>query len=242
VGILVHAYLMYGFPTQTEQETVDSLEIVRQLFEQNLLQSAYWHRFAMTVHSPVGKDPAAFNVIRTGPEFQGFANNDLFHEDPSGAEHGLFSDGLKKALYNYMHGNALDFPLDEFFDFSVPRTQVPSKLIAKHLKRVHYDDVNLTGYVFMWHRIRVREESREKNKVELLFTGKVLYTTVVFPKAIAEYILQNASRFEAINRERMEYQSTLNDMSALLNITSDELVKQPWYIEWRKEVLWLMKL
>jgi hypothetical protein len=241
-GILVHAYLMYGFPTQTEQETIDSLEIVRQLFEHNLLQSAYWHRFAMTVHSPVGKDPAAFNVIRTGPEFKGFANNDLFHDDPTGADHGLFSDGLKKALYNYMHGNALDFPLDEFFGFRVPRTQVSSKLIAKHLKRVHYDDVNLKGYVFMWHRIRVREESREKNKVELLFTGKVLYTSIVFPKAIAEYILLQASRFETNAMVRMEYQSTLSEMSQLLSTTPENMVKQPWYIEWRNEVVWLMKL
>jgi hypothetical protein len=30
---MVHAYLMYGYPTQTIQETIDSLEMVRQLFE-----------------------------------------------------------------------------------------------------------------------------------------------------------------------------------------------------------------
>jgi hypothetical protein len=30
--VLVHAYLMYGFPAETEQETVDLLEHVRQLF------------------------------------------------------------------------------------------------------------------------------------------------------------------------------------------------------------------
>ena len=32
-GIMVHSYLMYGYPTQTEQETIDSLEMVRQMFE-----------------------------------------------------------------------------------------------------------------------------------------------------------------------------------------------------------------
>jgi hypothetical protein len=32
-GVMVHCYLMYGYPTQTVQETVDSLEMVRQLFE-----------------------------------------------------------------------------------------------------------------------------------------------------------------------------------------------------------------
>ncbi|HSB92959.1 MAG TPA: radical SAM protein, partial [Flavitalea sp.] len=47
-GIMVHAYLMYGYPTQTIQETVDSLEMVRQLFEAGVLQSGFWHQFAMT--------------------------------------------------------------------------------------------------------------------------------------------------------------------------------------------------
>lgn len=54
---MVHAYLMYGFPTQTAQETIDSLEMVRQMFEQGIIQSGFWHQFAMTAHSPVGLDP-----------------------------------------------------------------------------------------------------------------------------------------------------------------------------------------
>lgn len=40
-GILVHAYLMYGFPTQNEQETIDSLEMVRQLFSTGILKSGF---------------------------------------------------------------------------------------------------------------------------------------------------------------------------------------------------------
>jgi hypothetical protein len=99
---------------------MNSLEIVRQLFQHGLLQSAYWHRFAMTAHSPVGKDPAKYGVVCTGPEFKGFAQNDLFHDDPTGANHDKYSDGLVKALYNYMHGKGLDFPLGDFFDFLVP--------------------------------------------------------------------------------------------------------------------------
>ncbi len=62
-GIMVHAYLMYGFPTQTAQETIDILEVVRQLFENNVIQSGFWHRFSMTAHSPVGKNPEKFGVI-----------------------------------------------------------------------------------------------------------------------------------------------------------------------------------
>ena len=43
---------MYGFPTQTVQDTVDALEYVRQLFAAGCIQSGFFHRFACTVHSP----------------------------------------------------------------------------------------------------------------------------------------------------------------------------------------------
>ena len=38
-GVLVHAYLMYGFPTQTDAETIDAMEVVRQLFAEGLLDT-----------------------------------------------------------------------------------------------------------------------------------------------------------------------------------------------------------
>lgn len=133
-GIMVHAYLMYGFPTQTDQETVDSLEVVRQMFEQGILQSAFWHRFAMTAHSPVGLQPSEFAVHNhTG---QGtFANNDLVHSDPTGADHDLYSEGLKASLYNYMHGVCLDYPLQDWFDHDIPATSLPADLISSFLAK-----------------------------------------------------------------------------------------------------------
>lgn len=123
-GIMVHAYLMYGFPTQTEQETIDSLEMVRQLFELGVIQSGFWHQFAMTAHSPVGLSPETFGAKTLMTEVPTFAHNDLPHEDPEGADHGLFSEGLKKSLFNYMHGIGFDMPLQEWFDFEVPQTMV----------------------------------------------------------------------------------------------------------------------
>jgi len=132
-GIMVHAYLMYGFPTQTAQETVDSLEMVRQLFEAGAVQSGFWHRFAMTAHSPVGQHPAGFDVLRIGPDFGGFADNDLDHADPKGAEHERFSEGLRKSLFNYMHGVGLDFPLKKWFSFKIPPTTVPANYIARSI-------------------------------------------------------------------------------------------------------------
>lgn len=132
-NIMVHAYLMYGFPTQTAQETIDSLENVRQLFEHNVLQSGFWHQFAMTSHSPVGLNPEKYKVKRVGPEFGGFADNDLFHEDPTGADHEAFSKGLSKSLFNFMHGIGFDFPLQDWFDFKVPRTTVKPDFVENAL-------------------------------------------------------------------------------------------------------------
>jgi len=134
-GIMVHAYLMYGFPTQTEQETIDSLEVVRQMFEENILQSAFWHRFAMTAHSPVGMYPDQFEVTTLTQGTGAFANNDLDHDDPSGADHDLFKMGLNKSLYNFMHGVCLDYSLQKWFDHKVPSTSLPSDLIKKYLDR-----------------------------------------------------------------------------------------------------------
>ena len=133
-GIMVHAYLMYGFPTQTAQETVDSLEVVRQLFAAGVVQSGYWHRFSMTAHSPVGKNPAKYQVAAIGPEPAGFAWNDLWHDDPLGTDHEAFGPGLAKSLYNYLHGVALDEPLGFWFDFKIPKTTTPRHLVQQALQ------------------------------------------------------------------------------------------------------------
>jgi hypothetical protein len=128
-GIMVHAYLMYGFPTQSEQETIDSLEMVRQLFETGVLQSAFWHLFTMTAHSPVGLNPEKYKVKKQSETIGSFANNDIDHIDPTGADHEKFGEGLKKALFNYMHGLCFDYPLQKWFEFKVPNPSVAKNVI-----------------------------------------------------------------------------------------------------------------
>jgi radical SAM superfamily enzyme YgiQ (UPF0313 family) len=151
-GILVHAYLMYGFPTQTVQDTVDALEYVRQLFAAGCIQSGFFHRFTCTVHSPVGKHPEQYGVTLSPPPGATFASNDINFTDATGIDHDLFSAPLKKALYNYMHGIGLDLDVREWFEppppvrrggtrgkarrratHSVPRTTVPPNLIERAL-------------------------------------------------------------------------------------------------------------
>ena len=135
-GILVHAYLMYGFPTQTVQDTVDALEYVRQLFEHGCIQSGFFHRFACTVHSPVGQNPQEYGVtLRPLPPVT-FAQNDVGFLDPTGADHDALGQGLKKALYNYMHGIGLDEDVRAWFGHlkgKVPKTTVGRNRIGKAL-------------------------------------------------------------------------------------------------------------
>jgi len=133
-GIMVHAYLMYGFPTQTAQETIDSLEMVRQLFEAGVLQSAFWHLFTMTAYSPVGLEPEKYKVEKLNKVIGTFANNDIEHTDPTGADHESFSFGLKKSLLNYMHGACFDYPLQKWFEHKVPRTTIAPDYIIKALE------------------------------------------------------------------------------------------------------------
>jgi len=132
--IMVHAYLMYGFPTQTVQETIDSLERVRQLFEAGCLSSAFWHRFSATAHSPIGHAPSDFGIEINRAESI-FGVNDLEFHDPSGIDHGALGVGLRKAVYNYMLGIGLDADLKSWFEFSVPKTLVDKNFIRQALKK-----------------------------------------------------------------------------------------------------------
>lgn len=169
-GVMVHAYLMYGFPTQTAQETIDALEMVRQLFENGIVQSGFWHRFAMTAHSPVGLHPEEFDVMRLGPDTGKFANNDLEHKDPLGAEHDRFSEGLRKSLFNYMHGVCIDFPLSKWFDFKVPATSIPPQYIAKSISELP-EAGNRSNAIVVWlgnlPEMSVFEEKYKSGTVEI---------------------------------------------------------------------------
>jgi radical SAM superfamily enzyme YgiQ (UPF0313 family) len=158
-GIMVHAYLMYGFPTQTAQETIDSLEMVRQLFKTGVLQSAFWHQFAMTAHSPVGMNPEHFKVKKTKEVAITFADNDVEHIDETGTDHDSFSFGLKKSLFNYMQAVGLDEPLHKWFEMKVPKTTMASDYI-----------LNI-----------VSEEELPANKpnTKIIFTGTLLSTEVI---------------------------------------------------------------
>jgi radical SAM superfamily enzyme YgiQ (UPF0313 family) len=158
-GIMVHAYLMYGFPTQTAQETIDSLEMVRQLFQTGVLQSAFWHQFAMTTHSPVGMAPEKFNVKKAKEVAITFADNDVEHIDETGTDHDSFSFGLKKSLFNYMQGLGLEEPLHKWFDIKTPKPTVA----ADHILNI----------------VKEEELPLSKPNTKIIFIGTMVSTEVI---------------------------------------------------------------
>ena len=195
-GIMVHAYLMYGFPTQTIQETIDSLEVVRQLFEAGVIQSGFWHQFAMTAHSPVGMNPAQFKVKIENEEPGTFANNDLIHTDPTGADHELFSEGLKKSLFNYMHGICFEFPLQDWFDFKVPKTTVAPDYIQQSIDEQAYEPASPSAKI-VWlggvPSIRTYTKKKKNNSfemAELTFSNKKHDLVIQLKQTEGEWLME----------------------------------------------------
>ena len=194
-GIMVHAYLMYGYPTQTVQETVDALEMVRQLFELGIVQSGFWHQFAMTAHSPVGMNPDEFGVIPNHKEIS-FANNDIQFKDKTGIDHDKFSFGLKKSLFNYMHGIGFDFELQEWFDFKIPKTKIPFNFIETVIQQDSKFSTKPASKI-VWIGSSPSVKSYVKTKkgnswemLELVFYSKTLTVSCHFEKEKGEWLLE----------------------------------------------------
>lgn len=210
--IMVHAYLMYGYPTQTEQETVDSLEMVRQLFEAGVIDSGFWHQFALTAHSPIGLDPAAFGVIPDRKEI-GFADNDVAFKDTTGIDHSKFSFGLKKSLYNYMHDMGFEAPLQSWFDFEVPATTIPASFIQNCIDtepfpayRAHQRVIYL-GNLAMAEPFEALIKGKQKSFQRLHFHTLVDSITVDFESAIADWFMDILELLKPTVEKPMTYQA-----------------------------------
>ncbi|AIZ42603.1 B12-binding domain-containing radical SAM protein [Cellulophaga baltica] len=200
-NIMVHSYLMYGYPTQTVQETVDSLEMVRQLFEVGVLQSGFWHQFALTAHSPVGINPSAYGIIPDIKEIT-FANNDIDFKDTTGIDHEQFSFGLKKSLFNYMHGIGFDTPLQQWFDFKIPKSQIEKNFIENCLETPFALSAKPTAKI-LWLGGMPQLEISIKTKrgqsweqLRMMFHDRKNVTTITLEKETGEWLYQQLEKLQ----------------------------------------------
>jgi len=204
-GIMVHAYLMYGYPTQTVQETIDSLEMVRQLFELGIVQSGFWHQFALTAHSPIGQNPDAFGIIPDSKKIT-FANNDVEFVDKTKIDHNQFSFGLKKALYNFMHGQCFDFDLQEWFDFKIPKSTVHPDFIYNAITNKQVDFKINGNKKLLWLGATLAGQPIVKNKkgkvfenLEIEIQGVDVYEKIVFDKLQGEWLIAKINNKQLTN-------------------------------------------
>ncbi len=229
-GIMVHAYLMYGYPTQTEQETIDSLEMVRQMFEAGILQSGFWHQFALTAHSPVGLNPGEYGIV---PEYKDihFANNDIDFRDSTGIDHNKFSFGLKKSLFNYMHSMCFDYRLQEWFDFKIPRTKVAANFIENCLlKNEDYIAKNSSKIIWLGNlpaqeNILKKVKGKEIEMSILSFHTKNSSTQITLSKENAIWLISFLEKVAiGLNGQAMTFQEAKADYES-----SNESFDLLWY-------------
>jgi hypothetical protein len=127
-GVLVHTYLIYGFPDQKVSDIIDSAEFCRQLFNAGLIDSAFWHRFVLTRHSKMyrewkdGKRAALKPLDRPWS----FANNDLSFEGESTFD--SFDAPLAASLSAWMDGRNLKKPASSWFGKNAPKATIREDL------------------------------------------------------------------------------------------------------------------
>jgi len=236
-GIMVHAYLMYGFPTQTSQETIDALEIVRQFFNKGLIQSAFWHRFTATVHSDVGKDPGKYHCTITARPAGRFAKNDLAHEDPSGCDHRSFAQGLNKAVYNFMHGIGTDLAIKEWFDVHVPAVSVKRDFVERAIKEAPaFDGERLRSRV-LWIESQPRslqydpaKKGDQERKGNLVFDARTESFTLSVDREIGEWLNNNFPRFSAQNSALLSLEELKRDYEKRFDATFHSFLRSR---EWK---------
>jgi radical SAM superfamily enzyme YgiQ (UPF0313 family) len=233
-GILIHAYLMYGCPSETVQETVDSLERVRQLVAADLIQSAFWHRFTATAHSPIGLKPATHGLRILGPKFQGFAENDLLHQDRCGETPEWLGEGLRRSMLNYLEGRGLTLDVRQWFDHAVPRPQVSPAWVTRLLKGRRVEDDPQAERRFVWLGGQTVAEGIGR-KTRLILPGRTNDHTVILANQQAEWLNElirqatpanrPSSLYPLLRETKTTFPGTIREFSTFLRSTSWKKVR-----------------
>ncbi len=218
-GIMVHSYLMYAFPSQTVQETIDSLEMIRQLFELDLIQSGFWHQFALTAHSEVGKNAQKFGLTTVKKEIS-FADNDIEFVDITGIDHAKFSFGLKKSLFNFMHGTGFEIPLQEWFDFKVPKTTIKPDYISKCVETSDRLSIKPTANIIWIGDLPTTRYHNKSNReqiiqiIEMVFSNEFEDFTIYLQDETGEWLLELLKKTSLLNLADFSYQSVKRDFES----------------------------
>ncbi|BDC94366.1 radical SAM protein [Treponema bryantii] len=144
-GVLVHAYMIFGFWYDTAQTIIDSMETLRQFYSAGLLDSCFWHKFVLTKNSTVytewkeGKQKKLQPVEPKSDKKGGlFAGNNIHFKDEN--QYDKFQLPLENSLNCWMHGDGLEKKVQKWFDFPVPPPTVGRDFIEKKIEE--YEEKN----------------------------------------------------------------------------------------------------
>jgi hypothetical protein len=225
-GILVHAYLMYGFPSETLQETIDSLERVRQLFAADLVQSAFWHRFTATAHSPIGLNPRGNGLRIVGPDFQGFAENDLIHLDRRGPTPDWVGEGLRRSMLNFLEGRGLSMDVRAWFDGNAPRPRLSARWAKRALSRLRIDDEAAMERHCVWiggppvvesqgKLVRLHANADDGSLALTLPSAQAMWLSDVLQKS--RLTSERGGKYPLWREVRREFPGTSGELASLIN-------------------------
>lgn len=194
-GILIHSYMIFGFWSQSVQDLIDSMETLRQLFEAGLLDSAFWHKFTLTLHSTVYEEykKGKYPELKILPQKKTqFAKNDLHFEGEEKSE--KFSAPLNAALELWMHGEKLSKPVESYFPFKMPKPSIAkdyiASLIAKYEenrdRKFHKIPEQGSKEKLVWlGGVPLLLDSSDKSKMQICWSymGELLYADIEKSKA-----------------------------------------------------------
>ena len=182
-GILVHAYMIYGYWFETPQDLINSMETLRQFYEAGLLDSCFWHKFVLTRHSRVydewcrGMHPE-LKVIEE-KKVPLFAKNGLHFEGEKSSE--KYGPSLDYSLNQWMHGQDLKKPVFKWFNFNVPHPDVGNDFIEKLIEKYEQRRNELFSKPLPENREKVRWIGGEKieintkngKKIQWIYMGEL---------------------------------------------------------------------
>lgn len=216
-GILIHSYMIFGFWSQSVQDLIDSMETLRQLFEAGLLDSAFWHKFTLTLHSTVYEEykKGKYPELKILPQKKTqFAKNDLHFEGEEKSE--KFSAPLNAALELWMHGEKLSKPVESYFPFKMPKPSIAkdyiASLIAKYEenrdRKFHKIPEQGSKEKFVWlGGVPLLLDSSDKSKMQICWSymGELLYADIEKSKVhevvnILETI--SAKNYDSFDKEK----------------------------------------
>ncbi len=160
-GVLVHAYMIYGFWYDTPQTIIDSMETLRQFYAAGLLDSCFWHKFVLTKNSTVyteWKEGKQKNLQPIEPKSDKkgglFAGNNIHFKGEN--QYDKFGLPLETSLDNWMHGNKIEMKVQKWFDFPVPKPTVSESFIDscieeyEQLNKKHAASLNAENAKNLW--------------------------------------------------------------------------------------------